>query len=115
HFRRLVGREHQVLGKLLLGQQQVFREPVIAHVLQRVAAEAVVDEVLGAALQGGGVRQVVARPVQFDVGARRHGAEGRQGKQKAGNYSFHQNVTLSGTGFDSLSRVNTGSSRKIAR
>ena len=56
---RPLAREHQVVDQLLLGDLQILRQAVVAHVLRRVAAEAIVHEVLRAALQRGDVGDVV--------------------------------------------------------
>ena len=64
----LVGREHQVVADLRLGEAEV-RQPVVAHVLRGVAVEAVVDERPRAALLRREVEPVDRRRLEPDVGA----------------------------------------------
>ena len=70
---RRLAREHQVLDQLLLGEADVGGHAVVAHVLGRVAAEAVVDEVRRAALQRRLVVDVVVRLLDVRLAARGEG------------------------------------------
>ena len=95
----LVGGEHEVVLDDVLGQLQVFGHARVAHVLRRMAAQAVVDEQARTPLQGGLVAQI-------DVGLERCRTLAASGEDQAarapqkqrGYQLVHQPVTLSGTG-----------------
>src|SRR5690606_16685180 len=100
--RLLIG-EDQVLDELILGQLQALGELVVTHVLCRMAAEAVVHEILRAPLQRRGVVDVRVRRLERDSLARperdRSGqcGYGRRGCRDACDFAPHF-VTLAGTG-----------------
>ncbi len=81
--------EHQVVDQLLLGDAEVRGHAVVAHVLGRVAAEAVVDEVARAALQRGLVRRIHADMVEQHLAARSERRGGHQRGEKDEKLSAH--------------------------
>ena len=111
----LVGREHQVVLDLRLRQPEV-RQPVVAHVLRRMAGQAVVDEVARAALQRLLVEAVDRRGREAEVGAARQ-RERRRGRDaatagQAGKLVHLPRSPCSGTGLVLSRAVYHGISRK---
>ncbi len=118
----LVGGEEQVVLDLLVGQADVL-QAVVAHEGGRVAAQAVVDEDLGAVLQRGRVVRAHRGLVPGDAAFRGVRAQGEpeRGDQREDDF-FHgrrsgrlqcaAKVTRSGTGFGSPRRLHHGMSRK---
>ena len=94
----LVAGEHQVVHHLVIGQTDVAGHAVVALKLRRMAAQAVVHEQFGAALQRLLVVQIDIRLVQMHAATGREGQSRQQYQQKAQNYLSHLPVTLSGTG-----------------
>jgi len=68
----------------VFAETQVFSQAVVPDVLQGVAAHAVIDIPLGAALQGGGVAYVGARGFQaFAAGrGKRETGQAQKGRNK---------------------------------
>ena len=78
--------EQQVVLDLRVGQAEVL-QPVVAHQVRAVAAEAVVDEQLGAVLQRRLVGQLLAREVVERVAAARGlGRDGRRDENGGGEH-----------------------------
>ena len=108
--------ENQILLDLFVGQTNVAGHAVVALMLQRVAAHAVVDEQLGAALQRRFVVGVDRRRQQVITFAAGRHAQGRQRQNRqCENDFFHCSVTLSGTGLVFSNAGRNGSTRKKAK
>jgi hypothetical protein len=105
---RPLAREHEVTDELVFADLQVLREAVVANVLRRVTTHAVVDEVLGAALQRRHVGDVVVGLLELGVvlSQRRPRANEGHGHEQpfADDRSAHV-VILVGTGFVFSMRV----------
>ena len=67
---RTLTREHQVLHELILGQAEIGADSVIADILCRVTAQAVVDHKFGAALQRSRIGHVVVCSLEHELTAR---------------------------------------------
>src|SRR5581483_1387495 len=85
-------------------------EPVVAHVLRAVAAEAVVDVGARPGLEAHEVPQVVRRAVERIALLRREHAEGQA--QKKQQRELPHRVTRSGTGFTASRAVYQGMRKK---